>query len=1098
MLAGMVALGLVPCASAQQPVERHDWILLVDASGSFKDGGDRDVRNEALVQLQTLLAVAADRNPAIRREDRLRAYRFGTGVERIFVRDGALTWENVNPGVRWNAGLDIRRFGARSDFIGALGQARADLEARPDSTGRQHIILISDGDLDIGSQLRPLGAPPAREEIDAYRELLTGRTLLDWFAARDIKIHTFYARPAHQRVALPDAEIKQRLMSCSGPDIPARLFAMIEQIGSQRGCASDVGRSEGAYVMLAIAEHTGGRFYQVTDESFVSSLQDLVMPDLQSDVGIPPGTRQLYLVVRRGDTAEVKATNSQGGAVQVKIPPSGIPDIKPDGALRVDKIEAPLSAIYRLGGDLAQGGSPSRVQKLSTTGLALQWITPGRSVALPVYAGRETTIAVSLRKSAAETTKTVAAWREFFRGKPPKVTGTAQSADTAEKLEVVFDPRPPTSGAEAIVDFEYRLPPLRPGRWELSVRMSSADPRESWVQSFDDVAEIKVLPVPDLRVGTADEAGRSIDVRPVTLAPDRDNAAAVMVPAGINLTRLLEIWQPADSAARDLASLNITLTQMSLQLRGTQNRLQQSEARNGNLRVIWRSDALRVDSSLSSIEIVVDAGAGPLYGELKIPALAEPPQWTIQSGLMSGSDCPQRSQGYFRIGDERELRLSRDKSNILTHIAAPDGDLPVCLVYRWKNYQSFKGIDWDLSIQGSNGQTVDTRRAGNGEIEPQTSTWKSTPVLIAPTDLRGDLATRLRIGDQVFIARHAVDVLPQVEAKPFFCRNGTPGKAPDCKALLEGQTTTVEHPGEEPLEAFLELRVKGVPDALPYWHLVSMNQHGRFKVYNVDHANNNSVLRTDPTVLQNEELRQTIKIDQQDYHVVIEKDWKWKAWHFFKVYIEPLLTLSKLLTFFTPLAGVVTLLFGIWQHRKRTGKWHAGDLRRFQTYTEESRLAAVWLSEQASKLVTGPGDRYEFRLVQPDNAPAQKFILPARWRLNSYLVRAGDRLKVREWFSPPAGEVLRLYLTSPDTPGAGTRLSLETENGSWIIQERDSSRLLRTDRPERGKRPYSMGIGRMSKDKLRLEVAADVQPPPLPATIQLLKRISKTDWQKKH
>jgi hypothetical protein len=1099
-LGSMVALGLAPSASAQAPVERHDWILLVDASGSFRDGGDRDVRNEALVQLQTLLAVAAERNPAAKREDRLKAYRFGTGVEPILVQDNVLTWENVKSAVRWDSGLDKPRFGARSDYVTALKRAKADLEARPESA-RQHVILISDGDLDVGSQLRRLGAPPAPEEIEAYGALLAGRSLLDWFVERDIKIHTFYVRPAHQRAELTDDQIAQRLKSCAGANIALKLFAMIEQM--PRGCASGIGQSEGAYAMFAIAGHTGAEFHQVTDASFVSSLQAMVMPDLQSDIGIPPGTRQLYLVVRRGDSAEVKATNSRGRPVEVRIPPSGNPEISPSGALRVDKIEGPLSVIYRLGGDLAEGGSPSRVQKLSTTGLTLQWITPGRRAPLSVYTGRETTIAVSLRKSEAETRKTVAEWREFFRGKGKslKVTGTIQAADSTEKREIVFKPRPETSSADSILDFEYRLPPLGAGRWEFSVRIQSEDPAESWVQTSDDVAEIKVIPVPDLRVGTTDEAGRLVGVQPAKLASEKDQVDPTVVPAGFNLKRLLEIWQPADGTAPDLTNLKITLNLMSLEFRGPAGALRVPEARGGNLRVIWRSDAVQVDSAISRLEIVIDTGAGPLYGALQIPPPPNAPQWTIQSGLMNADgpeNCPSRPERYFHIQQESELVLSRGGSTTRTHIAAPQGDLPVCLIYRWKNYESFKGKDWALDIMDG-GQSVGTRHAEDGGVDPESATvWKSTPVSIPRIALlRGRLETHLRVGDQVYIAQHTIDRVPQGEPKAYFCLGRPSATPPHCQPLEAGQTTTVQPSGSEPFEAFLELRMAGIPNGAPEWRVIKMNHFGRFKVGDVDVLKKSSVLRTDPISIQNVQSAHTIRIDQHDYQVLVDKGYLWRGIHFATEAGEKIVILHHsvvfLLAFYGLLTAIITLGFSIVGLRKSRGVWKPWDLFHFETYKEESHHAAGWLSDRVRNLTTGPGDRFEFRLFQPGNPDSERFVLPARWKLNTYLVRTGGRLKLKKWLSPPTGACLRLYITNSDTPDSDARFNLETENGPWIVHELpiDKTIHLASGRP-----PYSVGIRRFSRLRLRLEVAEEIEPPPRRTTIQCLGPISKADSQK--
>ena len=120
-LAVIAGLAAFQTAHAQSGIEEHEWVLLIDASGSFR-GGTYDVRNEALIQLQTMLAIAAERNPAHPRLDRLRAYRFGWGVEPIALPNGSLTWDNVKLDPLWNAHM-APGFAGRTDFIAALKQA---------------------------------------------------------------------------------------------------------------------------------------------------------------------------------------------------------------------------------------------------------------------------------------------------------------------------------------------------------------------------------------------------------------------------------------------------------------------------------------------------------------------------------------------------------------------------------------------------------------------------------------------------------------------------------------------------------------------------------------------------------------------------------------------------------------------------------------------------------------------------------------------------------------------------------------------------------------------------------------------------------------
>jgi hypothetical protein len=235
---------LATLAYAQTPAEKHDWILLIDASASLTDGGADDVRNEALVQLQTLLAIATERNPAKNRQDRLTAYRFGDGWERISLPPDVLKWDDVKRDVRWDANITAR-IKRRSDFIAALEQAKRDFQSR--DSAQRHIILISDGDLDVNPTNRQAGAPPAKEEEAAYERFLMDRNgLLSWFIEQRVTIDTLYVPRLSRRqpTLLQQDVIRQRLNACMGGDPAEKAFSLIQSIIRRQPCASGVDNSK--------------------------------------------------------------------------------------------------------------------------------------------------------------------------------------------------------------------------------------------------------------------------------------------------------------------------------------------------------------------------------------------------------------------------------------------------------------------------------------------------------------------------------------------------------------------------------------------------------------------------------------------------------------------------------------------------------------------------------------------------------------------------------------------------------------------------------------------------------------------------------------
>src|ERR1700740_1257432 len=127
-----------------------------------------------LALLQNLLAAQREKE-AQTREYFTDVYVFGTMPVRVSgLTTDPIRWDNVETEAWWRnhllAGLPVG-FDQRSDYIRALHTAEESFRAQQHRNNKKNLLLISDGELDVGVLNRYRQAPPAREEIEAYQTL---------------------------------------------------------------------------------------------------------------------------------------------------------------------------------------------------------------------------------------------------------------------------------------------------------------------------------------------------------------------------------------------------------------------------------------------------------------------------------------------------------------------------------------------------------------------------------------------------------------------------------------------------------------------------------------------------------------------------------------------------------------------------------------------------------------------------------------------------------------------------------------------------------------------------------------------------------------
>lgn len=315
-LVGTVAI-LVSCltfsATAQELRESHHWIVLLDVSASF-EGREREqseelgrdryrLRNEALALLQTLLAAQRVKERDLR-DDRLTVYAFGEGVKAVEELSAQpVRWADVNDPDWWEERIP-GDLGARTDYFEALRQAVEDFQGdRPGTV--QHLIVISDGELDVGSQNRNPRTPPGSEEMERYRNLLRRDVdPLNWLHDQRVEVSTLavdeelngYNDEARQK------EIRSTLyqyLASGGPAPLERALALVEDFSGRIDEDGKMPQSEGPYVLTALAQAFSGEARSVRHDNVLEVLWETLFPEQESHRILPPGTDDLVVFAPR-------------------------------------------------------------------------------------------------------------------------------------------------------------------------------------------------------------------------------------------------------------------------------------------------------------------------------------------------------------------------------------------------------------------------------------------------------------------------------------------------------------------------------------------------------------------------------------------------------------------------------------------------------------------------------------------------------------------------------------------------------------------------------------------------------------------------------
>jgi hypothetical protein len=333
VVALLVALLIAPWTLAQQQDEKEPkesrsqyWIVLLDASLSSEQR-DREqsekigekgyrLRNEILTMMQTLLATLREKN-LDQEDDYLDVYVFGEKTRRIEKLSAQpVRWGDIQDESWWNGSIPGDIGSTRTNYIDAVEKAANQFMSQP-KEAKKNLVLISDGELDLGEINRPSRGRLEKEELARYRNFLrTDNPTMKKLADNGVTIYTLALDEDLEgsNDVARQKEIGQRLneVRLGGASALERGLSVVDDLSGRTGRDGTLPESEGPYVLRALADQFGGKARSVQTGNVLDVMWDTVFPDQERRrLVLPPGTNKVIVSAPVDSPIRVKVWKGQ-------------------------------------------------------------------------------------------------------------------------------------------------------------------------------------------------------------------------------------------------------------------------------------------------------------------------------------------------------------------------------------------------------------------------------------------------------------------------------------------------------------------------------------------------------------------------------------------------------------------------------------------------------------------------------------------------------------------------------------------------------------------------------------------------------------------
>jgi len=632
-----LAVAAVPAARAQEIKESHHWILLLDVSSSFENRAEAQgprnyrLRSETLSLLQTLLAARRVKELE-RRDDRLSVYVFGEGVKRVEeLTTQPIVWADIHDPRWWERQIP-GGLGARTDYFEAL---RVAVEAfKVDRPGTiRHLILISDGELDVGAENRQPGAPPGREELEVYQSLLRRDVdPLNWIHDQGVQVH---ALTVDEKLASFSDKSRQEAIKTAlydrqayGPTPLERARTLVRDLGGRLDENGRLIESEGPYVMAALAQAFNGDFRCVRHDNVFDVLWETLFPEQVSRRRVPLGTNKAIVFAPRISPVHVKVEENgierelsliyDEERESYRIEPPG-----PWNELQVNVHRTAKYATWLIVHPGLKEVDPVQARRederrfiVAVTNVDLTWQEerPPRDV----LGGEPIPLVLDLAWFDEQPTPTRDEWRLYFNGTEATATGTVREPDgtvSPVSFRISISVNDSDSVLRLVGSFRSRLE----GDHEVQAQLTlGSDPESAQIKSdpktfnvlFESPLSVEDRFLLRLRPLERGELGDGIELSPAAAHPDM-SPETVWVDAKEAAPVVAEWWGKSDEACKGVERLSLELPELGQSFGREQNQISpEARPREDGRLICYRSPEVPLEPARRGEPLGVEASDG--------------------------------------------------------------------------------------------------------------------------------------------------------------------------------------------------------------------------------------------------------------------------------------------------------------------------------------------------------------------------------------------------------------------------------------------------------------------------------------------------------
>ena len=293
-----------PHPSEERAAVEDRWIVLVDVSASLdqmdrqlsREVGNPDyrLRNELLSLLQVFLGAMDDVDT--RRNGFLKVEFFGHGVETASgLPTWPLHWEDAKDEEWWRVSVP-RALAGRTELMPALNRAAEEFSVMSPLV-RKHLLVVSDGELDVGPIDRGSGVPFGAEERKAYTEVMSpDNAAVKKLRELKVKVDAIVIDALAAR-SLPDRQqtIRKKLLATGEPTIHQQFQRLLDELESEVASTGRQPYSEGPYFLHALMETLGGQSRPVNAANLAEVVSNTVFPETVTSGNVAPGSRWLLV-----------------------------------------------------------------------------------------------------------------------------------------------------------------------------------------------------------------------------------------------------------------------------------------------------------------------------------------------------------------------------------------------------------------------------------------------------------------------------------------------------------------------------------------------------------------------------------------------------------------------------------------------------------------------------------------------------------------------------------------------------------------------------------------------------------------------------------